>query len=138
MQSTLFLLVFVCMHVLICEWQCRPFVGSMFIIIVCNSELCQVSCQCHVWPPIIPVVHFPCSSTSLWSCGTIPRPFPCSSTTGSASSNRNAVHSFPQQVSSRCIFLLLHGRSSVVFHRYHTRRHDKRTIVVHSSKDASN
>jgi hypothetical protein len=135
------------MHVLICEWQCRPFEGLLIIIVVVIRELCQVSgvrcqvsgvsvsvsvCQCqfchvnvfssvHVWPPIIPVVHFPCSST-----------------TGSASSNRNAVHSFPQQVSSRCIFLLLHGRSSVVFHRYHTRRHDKRTIVVHSSKDASN
>ena len=125
MQSTLFLLVFVCMHVLICEWQCRPFVGSMFIIIVsvCQCQFCHVNVfsSVHVWPPIIPVVHFPCSST-----------------TGSASSNRNAVHSFPQQVSSRCIFLLLHGRSSVVFHRYHTRRHDKRTIVVHSSKDASN
>ena len=46
MQSTLFLLVFVCMHVLICEWQCRPFVGSMFIIIVVSRELCQVKCQC--------------------------------------------------------------------------------------------
>ena len=48
MQSTgtLFLLIFVCMHVLICEWQCRPFVGSMFIIIVVSRELCQVKCQC--------------------------------------------------------------------------------------------
>ena len=46
MQSTMFLLVSACMHVLICEWQCRPFVGSMFIIIVVSRELCQVKCQC--------------------------------------------------------------------------------------------
>ena len=133
----------------LCQVRCQcPDVSVQQMSVTCQVSVSNIKCQGSL--PRVNVSFSLSMSTNVFSkrprvatCHPVwyhstPRSFLLSHVPGSPSSNRNAVHSFPQQDSSRKIFLLLRGRSSVVFHRYHTRRHDKRTIVVHSSKDASN
>jgi hypothetical protein len=61
------------MHVLICEWQCRPFEGLLIIIVVVIRELCQVSgvrCQVSVSVSVCVNVNFVMSMFSQAStCG---------------------------------------------------------------------